>query len=152
MFNTKGSQFDHRHTQDFFNKVVDPVWLAQSTAPKAVALRQAKGDAKARPWRVMHRVTFVSRILPEFQPAAGGAPSTLAEALRAEDIESNWGLLQALEPFVQGKTSDEAQFKRAVGQTLDDYFPLLVPYGQQLLKIAKLYFDVPVADPLHEAV
>jgi hypothetical protein len=96
----------------------------------------------------MHRVTFVSRILPEFKPAVGVTPSTLAEALRAEDIESNWGLLQALEPFVQGKTSDEKQFNKVVHQTLIDYFPLLVPYEQELLKFAKLYFDVPTANSL----
>jgi hypothetical protein len=37
---------------DFFNKVVDPVWLANSTAPNAAALRQARqSDRKPPCWR-----------------------------------------------------------------------------------------------------
>ena len=134
---------DHRHTQDFFNKVVDPAWLAQSTAPKAIALRQARGDAKASPWRVMHRVTFVSRILPETTPNAT-ADDKFVKALRDQDIESNWGLLQALEPFVQGKTSQAQEFEKVLYQTLENHFPLLVEFKEKVLEIAMLYFDVPL--------
>ena len=50
--------------EDFFNKVVDPIWLNQSRDANAVALREARQtEKKPRCWRVMHRVTFVSRIL-----------------------------------------------------------------------------------------
>lgn len=52
--------------EDFFNLVVDPIWLDQSNDPAAVALRQAnQASKKPKCWRVFHRVTYVSRILPE---------------------------------------------------------------------------------------
>lgn len=58
---------------DFFHKVVDPIWLANSGAPDAAALRPARQTATKPPcWRVMHRVTFVSRVLPPVPPP--GAP------------------------------------------------------------------------------
>lgn len=52
----------------FFSQVVDPIWLANSPDARAAALRQAKARRESRGiWRVMHRVTFVSRIPPSFQ-------------------------------------------------------------------------------------
>lgn len=51
----------------FFNEVVDPNWLRNSKDANAAALREATSDA-AGPWRVLYRVTYVSRIPPPFQP------------------------------------------------------------------------------------
>ncbi|NKB53989.1 MAG: hypothetical protein GKR94_18370 [Gammaproteobacteria bacterium] len=57
-----------KHFTDLFSQVIDPIWLDESADPNAQALRQAAGNInKAKPcWRIMHRVTYVSRILPEF--------------------------------------------------------------------------------------
>ncbi|PJF20302.1 MAG: hypothetical protein CUN56_16855, partial [Phototrophicales bacterium] len=53
--------------EDLFGKVIDPIWLEQSNHPNAIALRQAnQSNKKPKCWRVFHRVTFVSRILPDF--------------------------------------------------------------------------------------
>ncbi len=83
-----------RNFEDLFRKVVDPIWLAQSDHPNAVALRQANQSDKKPPcWRVFHRVTFVSRILPDFPDNT--APS-LEKTLKAENIDSNWQLIQKL--------------------------------------------------------
>ncbi len=51
----------------FRDQVVDPVWRAQSMDPAAVALREAT-PATNGSWRVLYRVTYVSRIPPRFQP------------------------------------------------------------------------------------
>ncbi|MGQ4807329.1 hypothetical protein NKDENANG_00677 [Candidatus Entotheonellaceae bacterium PAL068K] len=57
----------NRNFEDLFGKVVDPIWLAQSDHANAAARRQAhQSDKKPPCWRVFHRVTFVSRILPDF--------------------------------------------------------------------------------------
>ena len=89
--------------EDFFNKVIDPIWLAQSDDPDAMALRQAQQvEKKPRCWRILHRVTFVSRILPDFAPDA--QPATVEEAMQVADVQSNWALIKKLEPFVRTKT------------------------------------------------
>ena len=49
---------DHFH--DFFNQVVDPVWL-QSNDEEARALRQTRAAKPNKCWRVLHRVTYVER-------------------------------------------------------------------------------------------
>lgn len=72
---------------ELFTKVIDQKWLEESPDPNAVALRQARNDAKKTfCWRVMHRVTFVSRVLPEF---SSEAPPSLEKTMKAQNIESN---------------------------------------------------------------
>lgn len=51
----------------FFNKVVDRHWLLLSSNPNAAALRQATASANGA-WRVLHRVTYVSRVPQQFMP------------------------------------------------------------------------------------
>ncbi|MFL9584104.1 LamG-like jellyroll fold domain-containing protein [Stenotrophomonas sp. AB1(2024)] len=58
---------DTEHASTFFNQVVDPNWLANSKDSNAAALREAS-STNTGPWRVMYRVTYVSRIPPRFQP------------------------------------------------------------------------------------
>ncbi|HET9898654.1 MAG TPA: LamG domain-containing protein [Streptosporangiaceae bacterium] len=50
---------------DFLKKVVDRQWLDLSSDPNAIALRQAKIQDNGA-WRVLHRVTYVSRVPPPF--------------------------------------------------------------------------------------
>jgi large repetitive protein len=58
---------DTEHASTFFNQVVDPNWLANSKDSNAAALREASATSTG-PWRVMYRVSYVSRIPPKFQP------------------------------------------------------------------------------------
>ena len=126
--------------EDFFNKVVDPIWLEQSDAPNAVALRQAhQGDKKPKCWRIMHRVTFVSRVLPEIE--APNAPP-MEKAIRKVNIESNYELIKKLEPFVKNKTQDYAIFAEAVRETLKTNLPELQPHEASIIEYAALYFGV----------
>lgn len=60
---------------DFFDTVVDDAWLRFSSEPDAVALRSVQSQANGV-WRVLHRVTYVSRVAPSFDtnPAQTVAP------------------------------------------------------------------------------
>jgi hypothetical protein len=49
------------HRDAFFQTVVDRKWLETSRDPNAVALRAARANPN-KVWRVLHRVTYVSRI------------------------------------------------------------------------------------------
>src|SRR5215468_4142162 len=70
----------------FYDQVVDPIWLEQSSDPAAAALRQARQDGKRPPaWRVLHRVTYVSRVLA----AVDSVQQPLEKALAALNIGSN---------------------------------------------------------------
>jgi len=125
---------------DFFNKVVDPIWLEQSGDPNAIALLQARqSEDKPKCWRIMHRVTFISRILPDIE--AENIPP-MEQTMRELHIQSNWELLKALEPFVRGKTNNCMEFGDAVRDTLRTYMPELLPYAPGIIVYASLYFGV----------
>ena len=131
-----------RNFEDLFGKVVDPIWLAQSDHPNAAALRQANQSDKKPPcWRVFHRVTFVSRILPDFPDNT--APN-LEKTLKAENIDSNWQLIQKLDPFVRNKTQDTATFGDAVRKALRSYLPELMPHREEIVKYLSLYYGIDI--------
>lgn len=81
----------------FFHKVVDPAWLERQGKyqgtfdPDAQALKQAENRAN-EVWRVLHRVTYVSRVPEQF----GSPPAeVIAPAVREPDnIAANWDLVQ----------------------------------------------------------
>jgi hypothetical protein len=100
-------------TDAFFKQVVEFKWLEQSSDPAAVLLRQLRsklqsepGDARTKAWRVLHRVTYVSRILETPLPKvdASQIDAKKSSSLLA-DISCNWFLLQQLEPVVQAAKS-----------------------------------------------
>lgn len=127
--------------EDFFNKVVDPIWLAQSDNPDAMALRKSQQvDQKPRCWRIMHRVTFVSRIVPAINP--GTQPTGVQQAMALADVPSNWALIKKLEPFVRTQTESYSTFASAVEQTLSTYLPELLPHTQEITRFAASYFGV----------
>jgi hypothetical protein len=132
----------------FVNKVVDPIWLQQSRHPNAAALRSAlksqqkanQDTQKSAPWRVMHRVTFVSRVLPEIEP--GKAPQSPEQLLKAAEIDSNYELIKRLEPFVSDKVDDYTQFTDAVRQAVDTYMPELKPAKDYIVDYMCQYYQV----------
>ncbi len=125
---------------DLFLKVIDPIWLDESPDPNAQALRQARGNIdKAKPcWRIMHRVTYVSRILPEFQPEA---PPSLEKSLRVSGIESNYMLIKKFEPYVAHLT-DSGTFFTKIEEIIDTQLPEFVAYKQQIKYYLALYFNI----------
>ncbi len=125
---------------ELYNKVVDPIWLQQSNDPYARALRQARNDNKKPAcWRVMHRVTFVSRVLPEFSP---DAPSSLEKTMKANNINSNWELIKTLEPFVRDKADQPAEFTTAVHNAVDKFLAELSPHKTEIVTYMKLYYGI----------
>ena len=128
-----------RNFEDLFGKVIDPIWLA-GDSPNAVALRQAnQGDKKPPCWRIFHRVTFVSRILPDFQ---GPIDAPLEIALKADNIDSNWQLIQKLDPFVRNHTQDSVAFSDAARKALDLYLPELKPHSIEIIRYLRLYYGI----------
>ncbi len=125
---------------DLFTKVIDPIWLDESPDPNAQALRQARGNEdKAKPcWRIMHRVTYVSRILPEFQPES---PPSLEKSMRAAGIESNYMLIKKFEPYVSN-ISDSGDFFNKIEEVITGQLPEFVGYKREIKKYLALYFNI----------
>jgi len=127
--------------EDFYGKVVDPIWIEQSNDPNAQALRAAKQtEKKPACWRIMHRVTFVSRVLQDFYDDA--APQ-LAQDARALNIESNWQLIKTLEPFVKSKTDSFVQLADAVRDALEQHLPELQPHSEEIIEYMAQYYNLP---------
>ncbi|MBS1854108.1 MAG: hypothetical protein JST11_01990 [Acidobacteria bacterium] len=62
-----------QNNDDFWNTIVDPVWLANSPDTDAAALRPVKGSP-SMPWRLLYRVTYSERFLPPVSSAAAVVP------------------------------------------------------------------------------
>jgi hypothetical protein len=124
---------------DLFTKIIDPKWLDESPDPNANALRQARNDAK-KPfcWRIMHRVTFVSRILPEFEPEA--APS-LEKLMRAKNIESNYMLIKFFEPYI-GHMREPEEFLNKIDLIIDGKLPEFAEYKKEIKAYLELYYGI----------
>jgi hypothetical protein len=134
-------QPENAHFDTFFNDVVDRIWLDQSDDPNAIALRQAR-QADTRPpcWRVMHRVTYVSRVLPPI-PTDSAAPP-LERMLPELNIDSNYELIRRLSPFVLNKTGSSNEFNQAVQDAVRTYLPELQPYIAEVTQLMRLYYGV----------
>ncbi len=125
---------------DLFTKVIDPIWLEENPDPNAMALRQARGDQdKQKPcWRVMHRVTFVSRVLPEFKPEA---PPSLERSMQVSGIESNYMLIKRFEPYLANITH-QGDFFSKIDTIIDTQMLELRPYKMQVKRYLAQYFNL----------
>ncbi|MGG2459794.1 LamG-like jellyroll fold domain-containing protein [Streptomyces sp. RGM 3693] len=131
---------DTEHFDTFFHKVVDPAWLANATDPNAAALRQARqSDRKPPCWRVMHRVTYVSRLLPSI-PAADAAP--LERTMRELDVASNYELIRRLDPYVKGAATSLPELAAAVRTALATHLPQLSPHAADVIGFLAQYYGV----------
>jgi hypothetical protein len=132
---------DKNHFEDLFNKVIDPTWLRENDHPNAIALRQAnQAGRKPACWRIMHRVTFVSRLLPDFSDPS--ATPTLEHTMKDLNIGSNWQLIKKLEPLVRNKTGDDVAFSKAVRDSIAKYMPELKPHTKEITQYLRLYFGM----------
>ncbi|MFI9783134.1 LamG-like jellyroll fold domain-containing protein [Kitasatospora sp. NPDC051984] len=131
---------DSEHFDSFYNKVVDPAWLNNGHDPNAAALRQARqADRKPPCWRVLHRVTFVSRVLPDVPPA--DAPA-LEKAMRQLDVESNYELVRRLDPYVKGAATSLPDLAEATRTTLARELPELLPHADDVIGFLAQYYGV----------
>ncbi|MEU1283600.1 LamG-like jellyroll fold domain-containing protein [Kitasatospora sp. NPDC005856] len=131
---------DTEHFDTFFHKVVDPRWLNNGTDPNATALREVRRtDRKPPCWRVLHRVTFVSRLLPAVPPA--GAPP-LQRAMRELDLESNYELVRRLDPYVKAAATGRSELADAVRTALSVHLPQLTPHAEEVIGFLARYYGV----------
>jgi hypothetical protein len=128
------------HYDLFFDRIVDPIWLNQSTDPNAIALRSVQNLSTTPPcWRMMHRVTFVSRVLPSFQD---NTLPPMEQALQDLNIASNYELIKRIEPFVIDRLGNYAAFAQAVRDTIQTYLPELQPHTEQVIQFLQLYYGL----------
>ncbi|MFE7131708.1 LamG-like jellyroll fold domain-containing protein [Streptomyces sp. NPDC057638] len=131
---------DTTHFDDFYNKVIDPTWLANSNDANANALRQARqSDTKPPCWRILHRVTFLSRILP---PIPTNAPASLARDMRTIDIPSNYELIRRLDPYVSSAATTLPTLTDAVRTALTTHLPALTPHTQEIAQFLAAYYGI----------
>ena len=98
-----------------FQTVVDRQWLTQSADPGAAALRTATGEANGA-WRVLHRVTYVSRVPPPLQPTpAETAPEDLEPPA---NLESNTVLTRLVERELPNRAPTPGQIGAAIAAVL----------------------------------
>lgn len=127
------------HFEEFFNQVVDPIWLAQSNDPSAIALRQANQvTAKPECWRVMHRVTYVSRVLEEVPSSPNLSP--FEKILAAIDVSSNYELIRRLDPLVRSQKNSYGTLSTAVHAALERYLPELLPHESEVIQYMADYY------------
>ncbi|NEQ10370.1 MAG: hypothetical protein F6K37_31885, partial [Moorea sp. SIO4E2] len=140
-------QEDNENYDQLFNKVIDPIWLNESNDKNAIALRGAY-DPENTPscWRVMHRVTFVSRILPEI----GAETPPLEKEMKELDISSYYELIKRLEPFVVSSADSYDNLLRAVNNTLAKYAPSLMSYNKDITLILCHYYGVDIPSELED--
>ncbi|MEU5116680.1 LamG domain-containing protein [Streptomyces longwoodensis] len=125
---------------DFYHKVVDPTWLQGSDAPDAAALRQARQNSAKPPcWRILHRVTYISRVLAPVPPP--GAPP-LEKAMRAENIDSNYELIKRLEPYVRPAATTTGALAAATREVLATQLPELLPHAPEIIDYLTRYFGM----------
>ncbi|WP_327373067.1 LamG domain-containing protein [Streptomyces sp. NBC_01216] len=125
---------------DFYHKVVDPTWLSGSNASDAAALRQTRQNSAKPPcWRILHRVTYISRVLAPVPPP--GAPP-LEKAMRAENIDSNYELIKRLEPYVRPAATSSAALATATRDTLAAQLPELLPHSAEIIRYLGRYFGM----------
>ncbi|WP_380283074.1 hypothetical protein [Kitasatospora purpeofusca] len=90
-------------------------------------------------WRVLHRVTFVSRVLPDIPPA--DAPP-LEKAMRQLDVESNYELVRRLDPYVKGAATGLSELAEATRTTLARELPELLPHADDVIGFLAQYYGV----------
>ncbi|MFL0021367.1 LamG-like jellyroll fold domain-containing protein [Streptomyces sp. NBUL23] len=131
---------DNTHFDDFYNKVADPTWLANSNDAAAAALRQARqSDTKPPCWRILHRVTYISRILPAI-PTDTTPP--LDKALHDIDIPSNYQLIQRLDPYTSTATGSLGELTTATRDALTTHLPQLLPHAIEITQFLADYYGI----------
>ncbi|MFJ5546808.1 LamG-like jellyroll fold domain-containing protein [Streptomyces sp. NPDC093225] len=130
---------DRANFEDFYGKVVDGEWL-DSGDRNALALKQAQqSDHKPPCWRVLHRVTFVSRKLPPEEEQITGV---LEKAMRGADIGSNFELVRRLDPYVDPAVVKREELRRQVEAGIRQALPDLVVHKDTIVSLFADYRNV----------
>ncbi|QMU76874.1 LamG domain-containing protein [Streptacidiphilus sp. PB12-B1b] len=129
--------------EDFYGKVIDPQWIETSNDPNAKELAKARqSDRKPPCWRILHRVTFVSRVQDTTSTTA-----SLGSALGALGITSDYQLMKQLEPHMVGATSNLADLTTAAKTLITTQFTTLTPYTDTITTRLAAYYNIPTPAP-----
>lgn len=139
---------DNTHLLELKKRVVDPDWL-ESDDSTARALKSALENTEARPWRIMHRVTFVSRV----HEAPGTSRPSPDEKLTLDEnlINSNYELIQALRPHIVGSPLNYATFAQQVQAAVMSTMPSYAAKIDDIVKLAGAYYGIFPEAPLGSA-
>jgi hypothetical protein len=126
---------------DFYGKVIDPVWLASSSDPGAIALRQSRQPGRKPPcWRIFHRVTFVSRVLPT--PPSTATP-TLQTAMSALNMASNNAMVLQIKPYLGNPAPATLDALTTAATTaISTHFPALAAYTADIVNTLAAYYTL----------
>jgi hypothetical protein len=105
---------DANHGRAFEEEVVDTDWLDHSDDPNAIALRQANLDNKV--WRVLHRVTYVSRVPPRSSPSPDATIARHHD--RAVVVEDNQLLIRLVQQALTQNAPTPVEIGAAVTAVL----------------------------------
>jgi hypothetical protein len=126
-----------------FSKVIDQDWRKFSTDPNAVALRQARRSSNGV-WRIFHRVTFVSRVPPPFQPTPSQSQSSGITA--PANLPANHEMIQlVLSALGPPATNEDAppptalQIGKAVSTVLGNTLLSTLLWWQPFMQAAQIY-------------
>jgi hypothetical protein len=128
--------------EDFYGKVVDPAWL-ESADPNAQSLKQTRqADRKPPCWRILHRVTFVSRVRPTPAPTD---PPSLTTVMRAQNIASDNALASQLAPYLGTPApANLADLTTKATTAIAAHFPPYVPYTADIVNILAGFYNITV--------
>lgn len=101
--------------KEFFGEVVDPEWLRSGRQPNAVALSEATA-ADNGVWRVMHRVTYVSRIPRKFQPVPDASSAPVLD--KPVGLARNATLVSLVKAQIVGTSPTTIEIGEAVAKVL----------------------------------
>lgn len=126
---------------DFYGKVIDPVWLASSSDPNAIALRQSRQPGRKPPcWRIFHRVTYISRVLPT--PPSTAKP-TLQTAMSALNMASNNAMVLQIAPYLGNPVPATLDALTEAARTaITTHFPTLADYISSIVRILAAYYNL----------
>ncbi|WP_440071630.1 LamG-like jellyroll fold domain-containing protein [Streptosporangium sp. OZ121] len=123
--------------EDFYGKVIDPEWLERSTEPNALALKRARqSDRKPPCWRILHRVTFVSRVLP----TTPGAKASLQQVMATQKITSTYALVKRLEPYLGTSIGNPTDLTAKAKSVISEHFPAFIPHINDIAVLLTDYY------------
>jgi len=127
-----------KNFDDFFDTVVDRAWLETSSDTSAVALREARAASVGKAvWRILHRVTFVSRVPPRYQVLPSNTvPLPLAEP---SNLEQNALLLELVAASLGSKTSPTpAEIGASLDRILSVGLEKMLPWWKDFFAAAQV--------------
>lgn len=131
---------DVHNTEDLFAKVIDPRWLESDSSAAAAALRQARANSKTpASWRIFHRVTFVSRVLPPVPPAGAGSLQKKAVDI---GLSSNWEIVRAFGPLIRPGVSDGASLAADIERAVEMEYPELKGHEDEVRAVMAAFLGI----------